>query len=106
SVMMKDWQQAFGRGSRPGGQESEIEGFVRGVDAPSASDEPARKFAESENLKSADEHTFRSVIDFLPQLVWISDVEGHIGFVNSQWTVYTGIPQQELLGMNWRDCME
>src|SRR4051812_2998384 len=103
---MKDWQQAVARASRSEGRENEIEGFARSVDVPSASDEPARQSAESENLKSADEQTFRTVIDFLPQLVWISDVEGHIGFVNSQWTVYTGIPEPQLLDMNWRECME
>lgn len=49
---------------------------------------------------------FRTIAENLPQLVWTCDIEGEIDFFNSQWTAYTGLAREQLLGMNWRDCME
>jgi PAS domain S-box-containing protein len=61
---------------------------------------------EAERLLRANEESFRAITEALPQLVWISDIEGELVFVNSQWTAYTGISQPHLLGTNWRECME
>jgi PAS domain S-box-containing protein len=60
---------------------------------------------EAEKRIRGSEQHFRTVIESLPQLVWTCDVEGQIDFVNSQWTAYTGIGCEELLGQDWRECM-
>jgi PAS domain S-box-containing protein len=61
---------------------------------------------EAEKRVRVSEEQFRTVTESLPQLVWTCDNEGRMEFLNSQWTVYTGIAREELLGMKWRDCME
>ncbi|HEY0549394.1 MAG TPA: PAS domain-containing sensor histidine kinase [Verrucomicrobiae bacterium] len=95
---MEDRQGIAGRVAALGGRDNEIQGFAQATDTPSG-------IADNE-LPLASEQTFRAIVEFLPQLVWICNVEGEFDFANSQWTIYTGIPLPELLGMNWREQME
>jgi PAS domain S-box-containing protein len=37
----------------------------------------------------------------LPNLVWTDLPEGQCDWLGSQWGKYTGIAEQELLGLNW-----
>jgi len=53
-----------------------------------------------------EEGWFRTIAENLPQLVWTCDIEGVIDFLNSQSTRYTGVPSEQLIGMNWREYME
>jgi PAS domain S-box-containing protein len=60
---------------------------------------------EAERRVRNNELQFRLVTESLPQLVWTSDVEGCIDYVNSQWTAYTGLGHENLLGPDWRERM-
>jgi PAS domain S-box-containing protein len=60
----------------------------------------------SDAVPQSENDWFRAIAENLPQLVWTCDIEGVIDFLNSQWTVYTGVAREQLLGMNWRECME
>jgi PAS domain S-box-containing protein len=44
------------------------------------------------------EQRFRSMADTVPQILWITDGEGHVEFFNSQWTLYTGAPPPATAG--------
>src|SRR5579883_1619132 len=37
----------------------------------------------------------------LPNLVWTDLPDGHCDWLSSQWGKYTGIPENELLGLKW-----
>ncbi len=49
-----------------------------------------RKRAEAALRES--EARFRLMADAVPQIVWITDPDGHTEFFNKQWTLYTGAP--------------
>ena len=46
---------------------------------------------------------WRSIAETLPNLVWTDLPDGECDWLSSQWGKYTGIPEQELLGLNWVD---
>lgn len=41
------------------------------------------------------EKRFRHLADAMPQIVWISDTDGNLEFINRQWTAYTGLSLAE-----------
>jgi PAS domain S-box-containing protein len=41
------------------------------------------------------------LVEALPQLVWSTRPDGFCDYVSRQWTQYTGIPREELLGSGW-----
>ncbi|MBW4524340.1 MAG: PAS domain S-box protein [Phormidium tanganyikae FI6-MK23] len=51
-----------------------------------------RKKSE-ESLRESEEH-FRQVADAVPQIIWITDSEGRVEFLNKQWSDYTGLPYE------------
>ncbi|MFH7325159.1 PAS domain S-box protein [Desulfurivibrio sp. C05AmB] len=63
------------------------------------SDITARKTA-TETLR-AREAQFRSLVDSLPQLVWIARPDGRNIHCNQQWLDYTGLSHAESLGKGW-----
>ena len=40
------------------------------------------------------EQQFRLMADAVPQIVWITDADGHMKFFNQQWSDYTGVPKE------------
>lgn len=44
---------------------------------------------------------FKEMSDSLPQLVWTTLPDGQCNYINKQWKEYTGLPDSELLGMQW-----
>ena len=42
-----------------------------------------------------------SLVEALPQLVWSTRPDGACDYVSGQWTEYTGVPRQALLGSGW-----
>ncbi len=46
---------------------------------------------------------WRTMTEALPNLVWTDLPNGECDWLSSQWGKYTGIPEQELLGLNWLD---
>jgi PAS domain S-box-containing protein len=44
---------------------------------------------------------WRSIAETLPNLIWTALPDGQCDWLSSQWGKYTGIPEQELLGLDW-----
>src|SRR5262249_34034324 len=44
---------------------------------------------------------WRSMAQALPNLLWTTLPNGQCNWLSSQWGLYTGIPEHELLGLNW-----
>jgi PAS domain S-box-containing protein len=54
--------------------------------------------ARNEELVRDSEARFRELADTTPALMWMTDSEGHVTFVNSGWLRYTGRTFEEQLG--------
>jgi PAS domain S-box-containing protein len=48
------------------------------------------------------EQRYRLLADNVPNIVWINDLEGYVVYVNSRWSEYTGLAQEEALGQGWQ----
>ncbi len=64
-----------------------------------AEDVTERKRVEGA-LREADRR-WRDLAEALPNLVWTDLADGQCDYLSSQWGTYTGIPEQELLGLTW-----
>ena len=45
--------------------------------------------------------SFRAIVAAIPQIVWVADLSGDLVHVNEHMTAYTGLSEQELLGIGW-----
>ncbi|GGF12615.1 PAS domain S-box protein [Hymenobacter cavernae] len=50
--------------------------------------------ARTEAALRESEERFRIMADAVPQIIWITDVEGRTEFFNKQWSNYTGVPYE------------
>jgi PAS domain S-box-containing protein len=48
------------------------------------------------------EASLRTIIDTIPTLVWSSEADGSVEFVNRRWSNYTGLTTNEARGSGWR----
>ncbi|OLN86778.1 Two-component system protein A 2 [Colletotrichum chlorophyti] len=53
-------------------------------------------------IKERDEERFRLICDTMPQLVWTTRPDGYHDFFNTRWYTYTGLTQEESLGLGWK----
>lgn len=58
--------------------------------------------AQAELLRQREEH-YRRMAEALPQLVWTANPDGRCDFLSKQWIDYTGIPEDQQLGLQWLD---
>jgi len=56
---------------------------------------------KAEEALRESEHRWRSLTEALPQLVWTAMPDGACDYFSTQWTQYTGLPANELLGWRW-----
>lgn len=71
-----------------------------------ASDKIRLRAEERDRAEGAlreSETRWRSIAQTLPNLVWTCLPDGGCDWLSSQWGQYTGIPEQELLGLHWLD---
>jgi PAS domain S-box-containing protein len=61
-----------------------------------------RRLAEAEMLQQR-ENSFRTLAEVIPQLVWTALPDGRFDYLNKQWLEYTGLAQQQELGLGWLD---
>jgi PAS domain S-box-containing protein len=47
------------------------------------------------------ERRYRTLAEALPQLVWTSQTDGQRDYFSRQWVEYTGIPEEQQLGLAW-----
>ncbi len=69
-----------------------------------ASEKIRRRAQERDDAEAAlrqSELRWRSIAETLPNLVWTDLPDGQCDWLSSQWGRYTGISEQELLGLNW-----
>src|SRR5438270_1105749 len=52
---------------------------------------------------TASERRYRTLAEALPQLVWTSQPDGQRDYFSRQWVEYTGVPEEEQLGLGWLD---
>jgi PAS domain S-box-containing protein len=58
-----------------------------------------------EEALRANEERWRTMAEALPNLVWTDLPNGECDWLSSQWGKYTGIPEQELLGLRWLETV-
>src|SRR5262249_53036305 len=54
------------------------------------------------------EHTldrWRQLVETLPQLIWTATPDGHADYFGPQWTAFTGLAVEALLGAGWLDTI-
>lgn len=59
-----------------------------------------RKRAEAQILES--EQKFSTLVDAVPQLVWMAKADGHIFWYNQNWYEYTGTGHKDMEGWGWQ----
>jgi PAS domain S-box-containing protein len=62
-----------------------------------------RRMAEEAVRES--EQRWRSLTEALPQLVWSATPDGACDYFSTQWTEYTGVAENGLLGWRWMDVL-
>jgi PAS domain S-box-containing protein len=67
--------------------------------ARQAADLIERTLAE-EALRDSEER-FRLIADTAPVMIWMTDVKGHVGFLNETYLDFTGLPLATALGDGW-----
>lgn len=50
---------------------------------------------------TVSERRYRTLAEALPQLVWTSRTDGEHDYLSRQWLDYTGIPEEQQLGLAW-----
>src|SRR5215469_12043303 len=50
---------------------------------------------------TASGRRYRTLAEALPQLVWTSQTDGQRDYFSRQWVEYTGIPEEQQLGLAW-----
>ncbi|KAK3695402.1 two-component system protein A [Podospora appendiculata] len=58
---------------------------------------------EINQIKAADEERFRLICDTMPQLVWTTTPDGAHDFFNNRWYSYTGLTEEESIGLGWKN---
>jgi PAS domain S-box-containing protein len=55
-----------------------------------------------EEARRESEERFRTLVDNMPQLAWISDAQGSISWYNQRWYEYTGTVLEQMQGSGWK----
>ncbi len=53
----------------------------------------------------ASEQRWRTMAEAIPNLLWTDLPDGQCDWLSSQWGKYTGIPEQQLLGLRWLETV-
>lgn len=57
---------------------------------------------EAEEALRESEARFRAIADNMPQLAWLADGAGHVGWFNKRWLDYTGTTLEDNTGAGWK----
>jgi diguanylate cyclase (GGDEF)-like protein/PAS domain S-box-containing protein len=60
---------------------------------------------KAEKALRASEKEFRLLAESMPQIVWITDVDGKCIYLNQQWSDYAGLESNQSYGDNWRNSL-
>ncbi|HEY8356270.1 MAG TPA: ATP-binding protein [Ramlibacter sp.] len=56
----------------------------------------------AERQLRASEQRLKQLANTIPQLAWIADAQGAVGWYNDRWYAYTGTTPQEMQGWGWQ----
>jgi PAS domain S-box-containing protein len=68
-------------------------------------DTTLRRQAETAEALRKSEQRWRSLTEALPQLVWTAAPDGACDYFSTQWTQFTGVPENQLLGWQWMEVL-
>jgi PAS domain S-box-containing protein len=57
------------------------------------------------NASEAGERQLRTLAETIPQLVWSCRPDGRCDYLSKQWITYTGVPEEEQLGLGWLNVL-
>jgi PAS domain S-box-containing protein len=77
-----------------------LEYLPEAVDRALAQVRLRQQLVDAERMRDAGKH-YRAIAEAVPHLVWTWTAAGECDFVSSQWTGYTGLPPERLLGRQW-----
>lgn len=60
---------------------------------------------QAEQVLRESEYRFRTIADSTPMLIWVAEPDGHNSFNNKWLKDFTGLPEEELEGNNWRQVL-
>ena len=64
-----------------------------------------QELREAEHRVRISELRWRTLAETLPNLVWTDLPDGQCDWLSSQWGKYTGMPENELLGLRWLEAV-
>jgi PAS domain S-box-containing protein len=81
--------------------ESEVDRRTRDLERVNQSlQSEIRQRQQSDQALRESEARFRHLADAMPQIVWISDAEGNIEYINQLWSLYSGMRQEDTRHFN------
>lgn len=51
------------------------------------------------------EERFRQLADSMPQIVWTTDSQGQVDYINRRWMEFSGLPEDKSLGQGWAELL-
>ncbi|PFH55975.1 hypothetical protein XA68_17249 [Ophiocordyceps unilateralis] len=60
---------------------------------------------EITQIKERDEERFKLICDTMPQFVWTATPNGKFDFINTRWTIYTGLAPEACMGWGWQKAL-
>jgi PAS domain S-box-containing protein len=67
--------------------------------------ERARREAEIDELRRANERRYRSLAEAIPQIVWTAQPNGDASYFNERWVEHTGFTAAQSLGAGWQSVL-
>jgi PAS domain S-box-containing protein len=64
-----------------------------------------RTYKQMEAELAESEYRYRQLVENMPQLVWLSDGNGTVDYLNQRWLDYTGIQTESTLNWNWQQIL-
>ncbi|WP_374666259.1 PAS domain S-box protein [Ramlibacter sp.] len=59
----------------------------------------------SRQAVKAREQELRALAEAMPQIVWMSDTQGHLSYLNQRWVDYSGMPLAASMPDGWLRCV-
>lgn len=57
---------------------------------------------EAEQMQRGNDRLVRELLEAMPQMVWTTDFDGNVEYLNSRWISYTGFDVEDVRKLGWR----
>lgn len=61
--------------------------------------------AAASEIETTNDALFRTLADYAPTMLWLTDIDGGIIYFNKRWLDFTGLPREAMLGPGWVQCL-